>query len=261
MFSHVVTQILLIGVISAAVIGAVRPLENDGFNHGLRLFNGSMKSYVVSGIILTVPSNMTEQMRQDVLQAGLYVQLVTDRNFSRNTQFEQWLDYLGEIGDYVGWYGSSFEMGNLAINESQFIPSDLALREMALHNATIGKKITYFKEIFNELKKRPDNDKAIKLLAKNAYDKNTHDTTLIFGSVAESLVDHNPVITTLVISLTGVKDAASKSLFHQYKKEDVKSIVGLFAVFKQYEDDFASVRKNVTKELGDSVKSEICEIF
>ena len=121
---------------------------------------------------------------------------------------------------------------------------------MVLYNATIGRKITYFKEIFNELKKRPDNDKAI-----------THDTTLIFGSVAESLVDHNPVITTLVISLRGVKDAASKSLFHQYKKEDVKSIVGLFAVFKQHEDDFAYVRKNVTKEFGDSVKSEVCEIF
>ena len=260
MVSHVVTltQILLIGGISTAVIGAVRPLPNDVFNHS---FNVSMKSYVVSGTIVTVPSDMTEQMRQDVLQAALYVQIVTDGNFSRNTQFDQWLDYLDEIRGYVGWESITIEMGDLAINESQFIPSDLALREMALHNATIGRKITYFKDIFNELKKRPDNDKAIKLLAKNAYDQNTHDTTLIFGSVAESLVDHNPVITILGISLRGVKDAASKSLFHQYKKEDVKSIVGLFAVFKQHEDDFAYVRKYVTKELGDSVKSEVCEIF
>lgn len=239
--------------------GSVSTLSNDGFDPGLELSNGSMKSYVISGIIVTIPSNMTEQMRQDILCASLFTQVVADYNSSRNTQFQQWLENLGIIGDYVGWSGSSFHMGNLKINESQFVLSDLALHEMA--KTPMRRNLASFKELFNGLKNRSGSDKALKLLAKNAYDRNTHDTTMVFGSVSESVSDHNPVISTLVLSLTGVKDASSRPLFHPYEKKGVKKIVRLFAEFKQYEKLFALVRKNVTNQLGDLLKTEISEIF
>ncbi len=245
-------------------MGALHP--NDGFHYGSSKWpqgssNSSMTSYVVAGVILTIPSNMTEQTRQDVLFSALFAQLAADNSSNRNTQFQQWLEDIGEIGNYIGWSGSIFKSGNLTVNGSEFIPADLVLREMALHYQTsLGKVAATFKEVFNILEKQSDNDKAIQLLAKYAYDPPTHDTTMVFLSVTESLPDHNPVFSTLVISLSGVKDASGRPLFHLYKKKDIKSMMELFAVFSQDEELFAVVRKNITDWLGDYVKTEISEI-
>lgn len=246
-------------------MGVLRP--NDGFHYdgGSKWpqgsSDGSMKSYVVAGGILTIPSNMTEQTRQDVLYAVLFAQLVADNSYNRNTQFQQWLNSIGEVGNYIGWSGSTFKNGNLTVNGSEFIPADSALQEMALHyRPSLGKVAATFKELFGILKKQSDSDKAIKLLAKYTYDPPTHDTTMMLCSVTESLPDHNPVFSILVISLSGVEDATGMPLFHLYKKKDIKAMMELFAIFSQDEELFAVVRKNVTDWLGDYVKTEISEI-
>ncbi len=218
----VVSAILLIR--GVASVGALHP--NDGFHYGSSKWpqgssNSSMKSYVVAGVILTIPSNMTEQTRQDVLYSTLFAQLAADNSSNRNTQFQQWLENVGEVWDYIGWSDvSNFKNGNLTVNGSEFVPANLVLKEMTLHYQPFwGKVAATFKEVFNILEKQSDNDEAIQLLAKYAYDPPTHDTTMVFFSVTESLPDHNPVFSTLVISLSGVKDASGRPLFHYTRRK------------------------------------------
>ena len=82
-------------------------------------------------------------------------------------------------------------------------------------------------------------------------------TPLMFATVTQSGAD--PVIKILGIGLSGVKDYTTVSLFHTYKKSDVKTKKRMAGVIELNESLYG--RKTVIDRLGGLIKTKICEIY
>lgn len=220
-----------------------------------------MKCYVVAGMIVVVPSNITEQVRNDVLYALLYAQLEADRQANRNSRFPTWLDeYFGVYyGIFLHVYFSAFT--DLNLDQSQFVISDLALQKLAYFTNT-KPYVPTFTRVFDTLKNQSESDKAIQLLMESTYDPSTNDTTQIFCSISQPSADQDPMINMLVLTLDNVvKEASSKlPLFHEYMTKDVERMEESYTETTLNEEKYANIRKNITNKLGDSVTSKISEI-
>lgn len=221
----------------------------------------SMKCYVVAGMIIVVPANVTEEVRNDVLYSLLYAQLKADGQANRNSQFLVWLDnYFGVYNDiFLNVNFSAFT--DLNLNQSQFAISDLALQKLAYFTNT-KPYVSTFAKVFDILRNQPESNKAIQLLMESTYDPSKNDTTQIFCSISQPSADQNPMVYMLALSLDSVvKEASSKlPLFHKYLTKDVERIEESYTETTLIEEKYANIRKNITNKLGDYVQSKISEI-
>ncbi len=235
-------------------------LENGVKELQVQLSDDSVKTYMVAGMIISVPSTMSDDLRQDVLYSLLLTLFGSDFKFSRNTQLQQWVDMSSTTLTNIFWSGKSGPISDLVVDGDQFTIADVALKRMGA-NPDMTKAVPTFTKIFDTLKQRPDSDSAIKILIYRTYDDSTHDTTQIFCYVTSDQVEF-PSASILLINLSGAKDKTGRPLAHPYKTNEVKAKKEMFVKLLLDDQTYASqLRNQVKQKLGDCVKNDIVQIY
>lgn len=219
--------------------------------------SASVLAYVNSGMIITIPSTLSDQLRQDVLYSLLLSQLAANFKYSRTNQLDQWLQYYQSTLSKIAWVDSGSNFGHLSAPGDTFKLADLALREMTKQGST-AKVVDTFHHILDALHKLPDSNIVIQTLYKYIYDKTSHNTTVLFCSVNQSTPADDVIANMLLLSLEGVSDGTTtRSLFHPYRTKDVKTIKEMSGKYVLDEDVYASIRAGIQKKLGDKIKTDI----
>ncbi len=200
-------------------------------------------------MIISVPSNVTEAVRHDILFSLLTAQLGADHVYNRNSMVSHWLGSYSTTLEYLFWKGTVQPLTSLSISQSSFTISDVALQMMKKQTNMI-QAVPIFTKIFDTLKNRPESDKAIKIIA-NRTTTSTHETTQLFCYV-----------TNYVFANYDVKDKSSWPLSHLYKTNEVKHKSHMFYLQTFNELSYASqLRQAVIDKLGGHIKTDITQIY
>ena len=218
------------------------------------------RSYICGGIIITFPSSVSDQQRQDALYSFLLLQLATDKQFNRMTQLKDWLKNFSTNAAHIGWIDQHPTLIDVKTTSSQFTPSEVALVEMEEKGSMAKDKAT-FQSIFTTLKGLPDSDARIQVFHSSTYDSSTHDVSVTFSSYDQDAPSGDLHMHFLLLNLGGgVKEASSRPLFHAYQAKDV-STKEEYYVFRELDQEvYAQTRAAVIQKLGDKIHTLIKEI-
>lgn len=218
------------------------------------------RSYICGGIIVTFPSSVSDQQRQDALYSFLLLQLAADKQFSRTTQLEDWLKNFSTNAAHVGWIDQHPLLKDVTTTSTQFTLSEVALVEMTEKGSMEMDRAT-FQSVFTTLKGLPDSDAKIQVFHSSTYDSSTHDVSVTFSSFDQQSPSGDLHMHFLLLNLGGgVKDTSSRPLFHTYQTKDVKTKKEYYVFRELNQDVYSQARATVIQKLGDRIHTLIKEI-
>ena len=130
----------------------------------VQVTNTTVRCFVDAGLIITFPSNMSDQLRQDMLCSLLIGQITADQRYSRHTQLEQWVDYFNDV------------LRNIAWGIQKQSPTDLQTKDSKFrHWSRMAGDVNTSKKVFSTYNALPSDDSTVKAFTNSAYDEETHD--------------------------------------------------------------------------------------
>lgn len=228
--------------------------------------DSTVRSFVDGGVIMTFPSAMADQLRQDIQYTVLLAQRAADNKktdgyqFSRNTQLEQWVDFFNNVLANVDWtiQTKNTKPTDLQVTERKFTLSDLILKVMS--KSSMASDVDTFKKVLSTFNGLPNTDDAVKIFTNRTYDPKTRDTTVIVISVHQTSPSSDALMSLLLLNLGGVKDSTTRPLAHTYTTKDVKTKKVLLTqqVFDQ--ELYSQIRQQIADKLKPFIKTDIKEI-
>ena len=219
----------------------------------IQVTNTTVRCFVNAGLIITFPSNFSDQLRQDVLYSFLFAQLGANYNASKDTQLEKWENFFTNVLIDLLWMPQKTVSGDLSVKHSKFNLSNLALDIMSW-NSMAG-DVNTFKKVFSTFNALPSNDSAVETFTKSAYGNTTHDVTIMVASVYE-----NGIVNLLLVSLQGVKDSTSRPLSHTYTTKKIKTKKMMYYQLFFNEELYAHERQTIADRLKPFIKDNIKEV-
>ena len=214
----------------------------------------SLSTYVVGGMIILVPSNMSEALCLDILYSLLFAQLEGDSDYNRNSQAVHWLSsYASSLADQ-SWLGTVEPLVDLTVIGSSFTIIDVALQKMK-YQINMVESVPAFSKVFSIIKNQPENDRDIEIIA-NRTTTSTHETTQHF-----CYVTGNDIMTCFIINLSGVKDASYRPLSHLYQTKEVENKRHAFYQVIFNDKFYAKIRQFVIDKLGKYIWSDIVQLL
>ena len=197
-----------------------------------------------------------------MLYSFLLAQLAADKRtqtkgyqYSRHTQLERWVDFFCTVLKNIAWVFQITPSGptDLKIKDAKFTLSNLALEIMS-GNSMAG-DVNTFKKVFSTYNALSSSDSAVKAFTKSAYDKATHDVTIIVASVHQ-----DGLVNLLLVSLQGVKDSTSRPLSHTYITKEIKTKKMLHSQLIFNQELYAKTRQGIADKLKPYIKDGIKEV-
>ena len=217
----------------------VLPLGNAGSPAPL------VSGFVDDGSLVCFTSNVTAQLKEDVLFSTLLAQLAANKKYDRFNDTENWYKFYTDVMGKVGWVLHGVAFDEYQSSQANFKISQLALETLSALIGPEAELMTVVKETLDNLAKSSE---GITLFGSNSASEKHGNFQIIPCTVDKS----NQVNVAFIGAYFTASEVSKNYFFDTYSREGIQ-LFKVANIFTFSQDLYACVRENVIKKLGNKV--------